>query len=143
MDIRFNCPSCDQSLCVDESGTGLEVDCPTCKQRIRIPEKAKAAEVSQVTSSTRPDSPLKKSQSAGSRIGWAILSVLGLASSSAVIKECQVERQKQQSIEQLRVQTTVWIPNTLDGRMWPYPDVQILRSGVGYVKFRTADGRGD
>ena len=37
MDIRFNCPECDNSLSVDEAGAGLVVPCPQCSKQIQIP----------------------------------------------------------------------------------------------------------
>jgi phage FluMu protein Com len=37
MDIRFNCPHCNQHLAVDESGAGMTVNCPSCKEQIEIP----------------------------------------------------------------------------------------------------------
>jgi len=37
MDIRFNCPRCDQRLAVEEKGAGMIVNCPNCKGEIEIP----------------------------------------------------------------------------------------------------------
>jgi hypothetical protein len=39
MDIRFNCPHCDQSLSVEERGAGMTVNCPSCNERIEIPQQ--------------------------------------------------------------------------------------------------------
>ena len=39
MDIRFNCPRCDENLSVEEKGAGMIVNCPSCKQQI-IPRGA-------------------------------------------------------------------------------------------------------
>jgi transcription elongation factor Elf1 len=40
MDIRFNCPRCNQHLAVDQSGAGMTVNCPNCKAQIEIPRSA-------------------------------------------------------------------------------------------------------
>lgn len=45
MEIKFNCPGCDQKLSVDESMAGSEVHCPSCSQPMRIPGAAPAASV--------------------------------------------------------------------------------------------------
>jgi uncharacterized protein YbaR (Trm112 family) len=37
MDIRFNCPRCNQHLSVDESGAGMTVNCPSCNDSLEIP----------------------------------------------------------------------------------------------------------
>jgi hypothetical protein len=37
MDIRFNCPRCDQHISVEERGAGMLVNCPSCKEQIEIP----------------------------------------------------------------------------------------------------------
>jgi len=36
-DIEFNCPHCKQSLAVEESGAGMEVDCPGCNEKLIVP----------------------------------------------------------------------------------------------------------
>jgi hypothetical protein len=40
MDIRFNCPRCNQNLSVEERGAGMLVNCPNCNQQIEIPRRA-------------------------------------------------------------------------------------------------------
>jgi serine/threonine protein kinase/HEAT repeat protein len=37
MDIKFNCPGCNQSFSVDESAAGAEVQCPECAQSMIVP----------------------------------------------------------------------------------------------------------
>jgi phage FluMu protein Com len=42
MDIRFNCPHCNQTLTVEERGAGTTVNCPSCKKKIEIPRATAA-----------------------------------------------------------------------------------------------------
>lgn len=37
MDIKFNCPKCDQKIAVDPSAAGAELDCPSCAQTLVVP----------------------------------------------------------------------------------------------------------
>jgi len=37
MDIKFNCPACNQSLSVDQSAAGTQVSCPACTQAMIVP----------------------------------------------------------------------------------------------------------
>lgn len=37
MEIKFNCPNCDQHLSMDETGAGSEVNCPRCSQAMIVP----------------------------------------------------------------------------------------------------------
>src|SRR5438034_11788546 len=37
--ITFSCPSCKQTLEVEDRGAGLIVPCPTCTQQVHIPWK--------------------------------------------------------------------------------------------------------
>jgi HEAT repeat protein len=37
MEIKFNCPGCDQRLSIDETGAGSEVTCPNCSQSMTVP----------------------------------------------------------------------------------------------------------
>jgi hypothetical protein len=43
-DIRFNCPRCDQHLCVEQSGAGMAVNCPNCNEQIEIPHTTTASQ---------------------------------------------------------------------------------------------------
>jgi hypothetical protein len=45
MDIRFNCPRCNQHLSVDESGAGMTVNCPSCNDSVEIPRSETVYEV--------------------------------------------------------------------------------------------------
>ena len=36
MDVEFKCPSCGQTLTVDDSEAGLELDCPSCEETITL-----------------------------------------------------------------------------------------------------------
>jgi DNA-directed RNA polymerase subunit RPC12/RpoP len=38
MDIEFQCSNCGQSLSVDASGAGTEIECPACGSTILIPQ---------------------------------------------------------------------------------------------------------
>lgn len=49
MDITFSCPNCNQSLTVDEAGTGLSVPCPKCGTSLRIPSASTPAETASRT----------------------------------------------------------------------------------------------
>jgi hypothetical protein len=37
MNIKFNCPSCSQTLEVSSEGVGQAIECPGCQQTIEIP----------------------------------------------------------------------------------------------------------
>ena len=43
-DIRFNCPHCDQHLCVEQSGAGIAVNCPNCNEQIEVPHTTAASQ---------------------------------------------------------------------------------------------------
>ena len=58
----------------------------------------------------------------------------------SVIRACDTLRRQDEQRERASIFTTVWVPHPA-GRMIPYPDVEVLRSSVGYVKFRIRDGR--
>ncbi|MGO9243488.1 MAG: zinc-ribbon domain-containing protein [Verrucomicrobiia bacterium] len=49
MDITFSCPNCNQSLTVDEAGTGLSVPCPKCGTSLTIPSASTPAETASRT----------------------------------------------------------------------------------------------
>jgi predicted RNA-binding Zn-ribbon protein involved in translation (DUF1610 family) len=40
MDIVFLCPQCDQSIAVDETAAGVELNCPRCGQELIVPSKS-------------------------------------------------------------------------------------------------------
>src|SRR5271156_375125 len=37
-DIQFTCPSCSQSLAVDEAGAGMVLQCPACGNDVTVPQ---------------------------------------------------------------------------------------------------------
>lgn len=42
-DILFECPSCDKSMVIDESATGMVVECPQCQTKVIVPSRPFAA----------------------------------------------------------------------------------------------------
>ena len=40
MEIKFNCPACNQSLSVDQTMAGAQVSCPSCAQAMVVPPAA-------------------------------------------------------------------------------------------------------
>jgi Zn finger protein HypA/HybF involved in hydrogenase expression len=44
MDIRFECPHCQQRIKIDESGAGLQINCPGCQALVTIPMPAQASQ---------------------------------------------------------------------------------------------------
>jgi DNA-directed RNA polymerase subunit RPC12/RpoP len=61
MMISFACPSCKQTLEVEDRGAGLIVPCPTCSEKVTIPWKVEPAVVSPIASSVVYNSPSRKS----------------------------------------------------------------------------------
>ena len=41
-DILFECPSCDKSMVIDESATGMIVECPQCHTNVIVPARPPA-----------------------------------------------------------------------------------------------------
>jgi type VI secretion system protein VasI len=54
-DIRFNCPSCNQSIEAPEELASQLIDCPTCKQTIEVPPRSRLAHA-EVPASREPPS---------------------------------------------------------------------------------------
>ncbi len=42
MDIRFECPHCQQRIKIDESGAGMQINCPGCQAVVTIPMPTQA-----------------------------------------------------------------------------------------------------
>lgn len=40
MDIKFDCPNCQQPIVVDDSGAGTTINCPSCQSTINVPKSA-------------------------------------------------------------------------------------------------------
>src|SRR6266850_1927307 len=57
--ISFSCPSCKQTLEVEERGAGLIVPCPTCGKQVTIPWKVKPVVVKPAGPSTFYKPPKK------------------------------------------------------------------------------------
>ena len=43
MDIRFECPNCNQHIAIDEAGAGAQIDCPNCRAQLTVPEPSRAS----------------------------------------------------------------------------------------------------
>ena len=58
-DIIFDCPFCDKSLKVEESGAGMEVPCPECGSDVLIPQpvESEAGRVQNVSADTEKKPP--------------------------------------------------------------------------------------
>ena len=62
MDVKFNCPRCDQKMSVDENQAGATVECPTCKYQAKVPatltDKQPASAVRSQPASQPPLQPM-------------------------------------------------------------------------------------
>jgi hypothetical protein len=58
--ITFSCPSCKQTLEVEERGAGLMIPCPTCSKQITIPWKVEPVVVGPAVTASIYDHPPKK-----------------------------------------------------------------------------------
>ncbi len=59
MDIRFECPHCQQRIKIDESGAGLQINCPGCQALVTIPTLAQVSQpaVAQTGGAAQPVQP--------------------------------------------------------------------------------------
>jgi serine/threonine protein kinase/HEAT repeat protein len=83
MEIKFNCPECQQSLSIDESYAGTEVSCPNCAQAMLVPTPAPVPQASPPWRPTGappfagpPEKPTKRAH--GWAIGSLVLAIIGL-----------------------------------------------------------------
>jgi hypothetical protein len=70
MEIKIECPHCQQHLAIDESWRGRSMECPTCRSSFRVPEASK----------TRAKSGAGKNN----YIFWGIIGLLVLTSALAI-----------------------------------------------------------
>jgi len=43
MDVRFECPNCQQRIKVDDSAAGMQIECPNCHNQLTVPVAAPAS----------------------------------------------------------------------------------------------------
>jgi len=94
-DIEFNCLSCNQSLSVDESGAGMEVQCPGCGQSVTVPQASQPTQ--------KPRLALKKScPSCGNAVQYddVICVNCGTNLKTGANLQTAVGRNKQQPVSQ-------------------------------------------
>ena len=60
-DIEFNCPHCQQSLAVEETGAGMAVQCPGCGKDITVPKLPQPATPPKLTLK-QPEPPVLSGQ---------------------------------------------------------------------------------
>jgi DNA-directed RNA polymerase subunit RPC12/RpoP len=60
MDVKFNCPRCDQKLSVDEKQAGATVECPTCKYQVKVPAIPTAKQPASAERSPTASQPISR-----------------------------------------------------------------------------------
>jgi len=82
MEIKFNCPGCNQKLSVDETVAGTEVQCPSCSQPMVVPAAPLTSSAPTFQTTYRPPSfnPLatQPKQAKGLAIASLVLGILGI-----------------------------------------------------------------
>jgi serine/threonine protein kinase/HEAT repeat protein len=82
MEIKFNCPNCDQRLSIDESGAGAEVTCPNCSQAMiapgspPVPPKSPFPPTPPMNPAPLSQSPVFQPPAPRRARGWAIWSLV-------------------------------------------------------------------
>jgi hypothetical protein len=92
----------------------------------------------QMQQAKEPTRTVSQSKFTPKKVISFVVAVISLALVTSFVRACNMERNQLPPAGSV---VTVWVPHPALGRMIPYQNVEVLKAGTGYIKFRTSDGQ--